>query len=91
MIPVSVKVGNTAYAVHVVAPSSNRPRYYGRISYNLGSITITQRRADGMLHTFWHELTHAILHDMRHPLTTDEKFVTEFSDRLHRAIKSARF
>lgn len=41
--------------------------------------------------TFWHELTHAILHDMKNRLSYDEKFVVAFSQRLDQAIKTARF
>jgi hypothetical protein len=41
--------------------------------------------------TFWHELTHAILHDMKNDLTYDEKFVVAFSKRLDQAIKTAKF
>jgi hypothetical protein len=41
--------------------------------------------------TFWHELTHAILHDMKNDLSYNEKFVTAFSQRLDQAIKTARF
>jgi hypothetical protein len=41
--------------------------------------------------TFWHELTHAILHDMKSKLDYDEKFVTAFSQRLDQAINTAKF
>jgi hypothetical protein len=41
--------------------------------------------------TFWHEVTHAILHDMDHPLWKDEKFVTAFSKRLNEVVHTARF
>jgi hypothetical protein len=42
--------------------------------------------------TFWHELTHAILHSMgEHELNNRERFVEEFSLRLARAIRTARF
>ncbi len=44
-----------------------------------------------MAHTFWHELTHAILHDMKHPLAPNEEFVEKFSKRLNDAIHSAKF
>ena len=47
--------------------------------------------ADERSNTFWHELTHAILYDMGNKLTHDEQFVTEFSNRLDQAIKTARF
>jgi hypothetical protein len=40
--------------------------------------------------TFWHELTHAVLHDMGHPLRDDEKFVVKFANRLSCAIDSAQ-
>jgi hypothetical protein len=42
--------------------------------------------------TFWHELTHAILHDMDEDrLNRDERFVTRFANRLAKAIETARF
>jgi Zn-dependent peptidase ImmA (M78 family) len=42
--------------------------------------------------TFWHELTHAILHDMgENKLNHNEQFVSDFADRLDQAIKTARF
>ena len=47
--------------------------------------------ADERSNTFWHELTHAILYDMGSKLTHDEKFVSDFADRLDQAIKTARF
>jgi hypothetical protein len=47
--------------------------------------------ADERANTFWHELTHAILYDMGCKLTHDERFVTEFSNRLDQAIKTAKF
>lgn len=49
------------------------------------------RKPEAIAETFWHEVTHAILHDMDHPLWKDEKFVTGFSQRLAKAIDSARF
>ena len=39
--------------------------------------------------SFWHETTHAILHDMDHPLWCNETFVTEFSRRLGQVVESA--
>ena len=41
--------------------------------------------------TFWHEITHAILHDMKNKLSYDEKFVTAFSQRLDQIVKTAKF
>jgi hypothetical protein len=44
-----------------------------------------------MQETFWHELTHAILHEMDHPLFRSEVFVTQFAKLLSQSINSARF
>ena len=41
--------------------------------------------------TLWHEVTHAILHEMgRHKLNNDEEFVTEFAQLLSKAIRTAK-
>lgn len=41
-------------------------------------------------YVFWHELTHAILHDMGADWR-NEKFVVDFSKRLTQAIQTAKF
>jgi hypothetical protein len=42
--------------------------------------------------TFWHEVVHAILHDMgEDSLNKNERFVTRFANRLTKAIETARF
>jgi len=35
-------------------------------------------------------MTHAVLHDMKHELCSDEKFVSAFAKRLSSAINSAK-
>jgi predicted heme/steroid binding protein len=40
--------------------------------------------------TFWHELTHAILYDMGHDLSSNERFVSAFANRLCDAVNSAK-
>lgn len=53
-------------------------------------IALNKTRTDGQkTETFWHETTHAILHDMQHPLWRDEKFVTAFSKRLAQVVDTA--
>jgi hypothetical protein len=42
-----------------------------------------------MQETFWHELTHAVLYEMDHPLYRSEVFVTRFAQLLNKAINSA--
>ncbi len=41
--------------------------------------------------TFWHELTHAILFEMKHPYYRNEMFVARFASHLTQAIESAEF
>ena len=55
------------------------------------SLRIAIRGKEDKHETFWHEVTHAILHDMNSKLTYNEKFVEAFSKRLSRAIDSAKF
>jgi hypothetical protein len=97
-IPKQIKVGRTKYTVLTPMYAINR-HHYGGIHYGNADIYVSQhapytnkpvsKRA--MAHTFWHELTHAILHDMKHPLAPNEEFVEKFSKRLNDAIFSAKF
>lgn len=97
MIPKHISVGRSKYAVDVVkTPGRHR---HGFIDYEAQKIVVgthvqrTQRRmtTKQQTHTFWHEMTHAILRDMEHRLEHDEEFVDEFARRLNNAIYSAKF
>lgn len=71
----------------------------GRVTYDAQKIELARRthhgvplRLSALEETFWHELTHAILHSMgEHELNNRENFVEEFGRRLARAIRTARF
>ncbi len=97
-IPVRIRVGKQMYSIDVVE-SMRRKATMGRTYYDVGRIEIgTRSNTTGRKFTdaeigdtFWHEVTHAILYDMGHRLYNDEHFVTEFSGRLAKAIKSAKF
>jgi hypothetical protein len=66
-------------------------KQYTDISVSTGDY-VGEHSQDIQEESFWHELTHAILHDMKaKKLNDDEAFVINFSRRLHHAIKSARF
>ena len=99
-IPKEVVIGNTPHLVctknSVVYKNAVCRGFFNEDEYTItiakgnplrGYTYDTEERAN----TFWHELTHAILYDMGNKLTHDEKFVTEFSDRLDQAIKTAKF
>ena len=99
-IPKQVTIGNTP---HLVCTKKQlmvgKTLCRGTFNEETHTITIAQGNtergyiynADERANTFWHELTHAILYDMNNKLTHDERFVTEFSNRLDQAIKTARF
>lgn len=93
-IPHKVKVGSKWYKIERVEVV---PGCKGDVTYDDKTIRIAHRSAhyaytaDEQINTFWHELTHAILHDMNSKLFDDELFVKAFADRLHDAVKSAKF
>ena len=97
-LPKKIKVGSNWYSVDV-AESMRERAMMGEVHYGTRSITLARKSYHGIplklsaLHeTFWHELTHAILESMdRTDLDNDENFVEEFSNRLAKAIQSARF
>lgn len=99
-IPKQVTIGRTPHLV-CTKPDVLVGKTLCRGSFDEATHTITIAQgntkrgyvyeADERANTFWHELTHAILYDMRNPLTHNEKFVNDFADRLDQAIKTARF
>lgn len=98
VLPKKVQVGDKWYSVDVVE-SMRRKSEMGRVSYDTQRIELAKRTHHGVRfklsaleETFWHELTHAILHSMgEHDLNNRENFVEEFAHRLARAIRTARF
>lgn len=89
-LPRKVKVGKKWYTFHY--KDMPKARTHGNCCFALFSIEVNTAAPPAEVRdTFWHELTHAILHDMDHPLCKDEKFVTGFSNRLTKAIDSAKF
>lgn len=98
-LPTTIKIGKTPYAVNQTFSYGN---IQGQLFPRVGAMVICtstgapgraliERKPEAIAETFWHEVTHAILHDMDHPLWRDEGFVTAFSQRLAKAIDSARF
>lgn len=82
-IPTSVKIGKKKWHVsHEKLPHGVRGACYPQVS-------LIVRNSDDPC-VFWHELTHAILHDMGADWR-NEKFVVDFSKRLTQAIQTAEF
>jgi hypothetical protein len=98
-LPKTIKVGKVTYPVVqpfcLLPPDCAGSVTYGqaiRIAFKMRTgDRITARSERQRSETFWHELTHAILHDMGSKLEANEQFVTEFSKRLNNAIHSAKF
>ena len=99
-IPKQVVIGNTPHQIRTKKSIMVKKAIcHGSFDEETQTIEIAQMNplrgykydTEERANTFWHELTHAILYDMNSKLTHDEKFVTEFSNRLDQAIKTARF
>jgi hypothetical protein len=98
-LPITIRVGKHKYSVEVVE-AMLRKRDAARIHYGtrrieIGRMSNTTGKAFSdtqVLDSFWHEVTHAILEEMgRHTLNADERFVTEFANRLTKVIQTAEF
>jgi hypothetical protein len=97
-LPRKLKVGDKWYSIEVVEAMREKD-HMGRVYYPEQKIKIGKKSSTGRKYaksdihdTFWHELVHAILADMgEHQLNEDERFVTQFANRLTRAIETAKF
>ena len=94
LIPSEIKVGKRKYKVERVEVIAGCK---GDVTYETNTIRVASRSShyaytnEEQYNTFWHELTHAILHDMNSHLESNERFVKAFADRLTDAITSAKF
>ena len=95
MIPYSFRLGRKAYDIRSVRklPSG----HVGEVHFDLGVLKLAwtgrgnkDRTPVQRAETFWHEVTHAILHDMGNPLWKNEQFVTQFSKRLNQVVQTAK-
>lgn len=96
-IPKKVRIGKRTYSVTtvrafhkqthtgVVYPKDAKIVLARRGGFTDFKLPPAERECD-----FWHEVTHAILYDMKDPRWKDERFVIGFSKRLTAAIRSAR-
>lgn len=100
-IPKQFRINGKLHKV-TVAPGVVRSgaRYvYGDINYTTRDIFVASRHPSTKrlvtdrykAHTFWHEVTHAILNDMGHKLEGNEDFVDNFARRLNDVVHTAKF
>jgi hypothetical protein len=96
MIPYKFKLGRHQYRVS--QPLTLPYKHVGLVYFATREVFLAQYKSDGSARrsprkraeTFWHEITHAILHDMEHPLWKNEQFVTQFSKRLNQVVQTAK-
>lgn len=95
-IPTEMQIGNKKYVVQQHEKLGN--------GYDKGVVDVKAKRielgkkdvagskfsAEERYETLFHEMTHAILYEMNHPLWRDEKFVNRFAKHLTDAICTAR-
>ena len=94
--PKKFKLSNHTFTVRMVDTMPGRG-HMGEVDHAKRTVTIatlsnlTGRsfKTEEVTDTFWHEVTHAILHDMNHRLWNNEKFVTRFANRLNEIINTA--
>lgn len=92
-IPKRMRVGKRNVTVKVQRAKA------GLLGYSAGGKMICVYTHDGarplsaaqVNETFWHELTHTILHAMGKPIKREEQFVTQFAKLLSQAVNTARF
>ncbi len=103
-LPKKFSIGNTRYTVNV-RPGPVYGLAFGRLGTHYGGVNYTTRTVyiatkhpttnaklskRIMAHTFWHEVTHAILKDMDHPFERNEAFVDNFARRLNDVVHTAK-
>ena len=77
------------FEIKTVKQFKGKP-YVGQIDYKkklitvalYGGITGKKLTRCEVLQAYYHEVVHLILHDMKHPLNDDEKFVDAFAKRV---------
>ena len=94
-LPKIIAVGDKKYTV--INTTTKEPYVLGSISYTNCTITVSTKTPQRVVPkaeqavVFWHEVVHAILHDIKPKLNKDERFVEEFAERLQQVTTSARF
>lgn len=95
LIPHQFRVKRKTFKVH-----GGKPRSWlrGKVHHDEQRVWVYERDKVGnpMLpaerrETFFHELTHVVLYEMKHPLWCNEEFVDEFARLFTQAINTSKF
>lgn len=98
LIPKSFNLSNRPYQVRVAKRVRGPHGVIGRVDYKMRVIDLANVNCwtgaklpdEEISDSFWHEVVHAILQDMKHPQYRDEKLVTEFAKRLNEVVLTAK-
>ena len=92
-LPTQITIGKSKIKVELFdAVFVGKDECRGAYNWATKAISIAKQSKTRQHNTLWHEITHAILHDMGElKLNRDEKFVRGFADRLEQAIRTAKF
>ena len=74
----------------IAADEWEYPDAHGFWDPSKNEILLVRQKHSLLLHTFWHEVTHAILDMMSHKLSRNEQFVDQFGGLLAQLAKSAK-
>jgi hypothetical protein len=97
-IPTKILVGTKEYSVEIVEALLDKADM-GQVNLKHHKVRIAKKSnitgqaftSAQINDTFWHEVTHAILHDMGSKLYNNEVFVHGFSSRLNNVVLTAKF
>jgi hypothetical protein len=97
LIPKKFRLGRSTYTVRTQPVMGSPPGAMAELDLLKHQITLAKKssftrrvfKREEVSDSFWHEVTHAILHDMGHPQWNDERFVTAFANRLNQVINTA--
>lgn len=95
-LPKRITVGETVYTVKEVDTLCG---ICGYVDYDDAEICVARKsgytkrayKQEVIDDTFWHELVHAILYEMKHKLYNNDAFVSAFANILTKAVNSAEF
>lgn len=95
LIPHKFRIKRNVYRVHGGRPRSwlrgkthhDERRMWVYDKDKMGNDMLPDEKRE----TFFHELTHAVLYEMKNPLWCNEQFVDEFARLLTQAINTSEF
>ena len=90
-IPTAFRLGRRRFTVHMMSAARPERAAQGYLYTALGMLKLRKQPPKKQAHTFWHEVVHAILHDMGDARWADEAFVDGVAKRINQVVHTAEF